>query len=234
MPANHPPDAAMVPPTTVLLINPNTSHASTALMERLLRAQLAPGIAVETATAARGPAMITTEAELAQAADEVVAIGMAQVAQVARLAAIVIGAFGNPGLTRLRACSRVPVVGIGEAAMREAAAGGRRFGVATTTPGLDASIARAAQELGLAHCFRGTRVPDQDPLALAREPALQEACLAALVRACVQDGAEAVVIGGGPLAEAADQLGPRFAVPVINPVAAAGRAVLKRLRSAGG
>lgn len=230
MPANYPIEAAMGLPTTVLLINPNSSHASTALMERLLRAQLGSAAAVETATAERGPAMITTEAELDQAADEVVAIGLARAAQVA---AIVVGAFGNPGLARLRSACSVPVVGIGEAAMREAAAGGRRFGVATTTPGLDASITRAARALDLAHCFCGTRVPDEDPLALAREPALQEACLAALVRACVQDGAEAVVIGGGPLAEAAEQLGPRFAVPVINPVAAAGRAVLERLRSAG-
>ena len=213
----------------VLLINPNTSTATTALMERILRDTLPASIALESATAARGVPMITNEADMVVAIDEVVAIGTARAPEVS---AIVIGAFGNPGLAPLRAAVTVPVIGIGEAAMREAAAGGRRFGVATTTPGLDASIARAAEGFGLAAAFCGTRVPTSlDPLALARDTALQEECLAELVRACIADGAEAVVIGGGPLAEAAIRLGPRFHVPVINAVSAAGRAVQGLLTS---
>lgn len=207
---------------TVLLINPNTSPETTAMMHRILRDELPAAIEVASATASRGAPMITTEAELAIAVDQVVAIGRARAREAS---AIVIGAFGNPGLEALRAAVDVPVIGIGEASMRQAATGGRHFGVATTTPGLDASIARAAVQLGLSPLFTGTRISPGDPLELAGNPRLQDERLADAVAACVADGAQAVVIGGGPLAEAATRLGARFDVPVISPVAAAAREV---------
>lgn len=206
----------------VLLINPNTSQASTAMMHRLFVQALPAGIEVQSATAARGVPMITTEAALAVAVDEVIDIGRARAAAVD---AIVIAAFGNPGLAELRASVAIPVIGIGAAALLEAGAGGRRFGVATTTPGLDASIARTVDALGLGAAFTGTRIPAGDPLALASDPALQTTRLGEAVQACLADGAKAVVIGGGPLSEAAASLAPRFEVPVISAVAAAARAV---------
>lgn len=205
----------------VLLINPNTSVATTDMMARLARAALPPGIDLDVATARRGAAMITTEAELLVAEHEVLALGLARAAD---FDALVVSAFGNPGLAGLRAAVPCPVIGIGEASLLEAALGGRRFGVATTTPGLEDSIAQSVRGLGLAARFTGTRIPPGDPLALAAQPAVQFERLADAVRACVQeDGAQAVVIGGGPLAEAADQLGRQFQVPVISPVAAAMR-----------
>lgn len=215
---------------TVLLINPNTNAVTTAMMARLLQEALPAHIRVESATAASGVPMITTEPEMAQAIDEVIRIGRQRAAagkeaDMADVDAIIIGAFGNPGLQQLRSVVDVPVIGIGEASMREAAQNGRRFGVATTTPGLDAAIARQAAEFGLAAAFTGVRVPSGDPLVLAGNPLLQEECLAELVLACIADGAGAVVIGGGPLAEAAAHLGARFDIPVISAVAAAARAV---------
>jgi Asp/Glu/hydantoin racemase len=126
----------------------------------------------------------------------------------------------------LRARVAVPVVGIGEASMQEAADGGRRFGVATTTPGLADSIAQAVARLGLSAQFSGTRIPEEDPLRLAADPNLQDRLLGDAVHACIaQDAAQAVVIGGGPLAQSAERLAGRFGVPVISPVAAAMRRV---------
>ena len=222
-----PASASMKP--VVLLINPNTSEASTAMMHRLARATLPEAFALQSETATRGAPMITSSEELAVSVQEVVAIGRRRAADVA---AIVIAAFGNPGLETLRHDVAVPVFGIGEASMREAARAGRRFGVATTTPGLEASITAAVAALGLAACFSGCRIPSGDPLKLASNPGLQDAYLAQAVEACIhQDGAEAVVIGGGPLAQSAERLGPRFAIPVISPVAAAMRAVAATLRA---
>nr|WP_145547101.1 aspartate/glutamate racemase family protein [Variovorax boronicumulans] len=215
---------------TVLLINPNTSAATTAMMAELARAALPPSLALCSATAARGAPMITSDAELATAVDEVLAIG---VRAAGRVDAIVVAAFGDPALALLRARVVVPVVGIGEASMQEAASGGRRFGVATTTPGLAASIAQAAARLGLSAQFSGTRIPADDPLRLAADPGLQDRLLGEAVRACVEeDGAQAVVIGGGPLAQSAERLAGRFGVPVISPVAAAMRRVAALLRDA--
>ncbi len=50
----------------------------------------------------------------------------------------------------------------------------------------------------------------------------QRAALADAVEACIaQDGAEEVIIGGGPLGEAARELQPMFTVPVIAPIPSA-------------
>ncbi|MDB5878515.1 MAG: Hydantoin racemase [Variovorax sp.] len=215
----------------VLLINPNTSEATTAMMHRLARAALPDAFDLQSATAARGVAMITTAEELAISVDEVLAIGRAKSGTVS---AIVISAFGDPGAAALRVELSVPVIGIGEASMREAAHGGRRFGVATTTPGLDAAIVRAAALYGFQTLFTGCRISADDPLQLAGNPALQVERLAEAVTACIeQDGAEAVVIGGGPLGQSAAELEARVdafgGVPVIAPIAAAMRAVAARL-----
>lgn len=212
----------------VLLINPNTSAATTAMMHSLARAALPEAFELRSATAAQGAPMITCDAELATAVQEVLAIGRAQAGQVA---AIVVAAFGDPGLSALRAELPLPVFGIGESSMREAAAEGRRFGVATTTPALAESITHAVERLGLASQFTGTRIPHDDPLRLAADPQMQDRLLAQAVRACVQeDGAQAVVIGGGPLAQSADRIAGQFAVPVISPVAAAMRRVAAALQ----
>ncbi len=50
----------------------------------------------------------------------------------------------------------------------------------------------------------------------------QRAALAGAIEVCiVQDGAEAVIIGGGPLGEAARKLQPMFTVPIIAPIPSA-------------
>ncbi|CCE03320.1 conserved hypothetical protein [Bradyrhizobium sp. STM 3809] len=122
------------------------------------------------------------------------------------------------------------MAGIGEASMRAAAEGGRRFGIATVTPALVASISALADALGLSAQFTGTRLTEGDPVALAADPARLVDALAAATRACIEaDGAEAVIIGGGPLAQAADQLQPQFSRPIIKPIAAAVARMLQLL-----
>ena len=86
--------------------------------------------------------MILTTDELAAAAPAVVEIGLAGAD---RVDGAIIGAFGDPA-TALREQRSIPVVGIAEAAMLEAAEGGRRFGVATTTPALVEIIAERARQ----------------------------------------------------------------------------------------
>ncbi|WP_257169189.1 aspartate/glutamate racemase family protein [Bradyrhizobium sp. SRS-191] len=209
----------------ILLINPNSSAATTAMMVSIAAACCVGRAEVVGATATRAPAMITDGAALAASAAEVV-----QIAQAQRDACdgIIVAAFGDPGAAEIRARGVRPVVGIGEASMRAAAEGGRRFGVATVTPALVASIAALAEGLGLAAQFAGTRLTEGAPVTLAADPARLVDALAAATRACIEDGAEAVIIGGGPLAQAADQLQPQFAIPIIKPIAAAVAQLLAR------
>ena len=204
--------------TRILLINPNTSEKTTAQMVAIAAAE-AGGATVTGATAARGPAMILRNAELTAAASEVVALGLARAGEVD---GIIVGAFGDPGLAELRAAVCVPVAGIAVASMLAAAEGGRRFGVATTTPALVDAIAQRADQLGLASLYTGIRLTEGDPMVLVADPPRLVEALAAAVRLSVEeDGAEAVVIGGGPLGEAAIALAPRFATPIVAPIPAA-------------
>jgi Asp/Glu/hydantoin racemase len=185
--------------TRILLINPNTSETTTAQMAAIAASEAPRGTEVIGATARRGAPMILTAEELAFAASEVLEIGLAAARDVD---GIIIGAFGDPGLAALRQRAGVPVVGIAEAAMLEAAEGNRRFGVATTTPALIEVIAERAHELGLAERYTGIRLTSGDPMALVADPSLGQAAIA---------------------------IAARFATPIIAPIPAAMRRLMREL-----
>jgi allantoin racemase len=213
----------------ILLINPNTSHDTTAMMVEIARSCVPDGLAVTGATATRGPPMIVTAEALAAAADEVVEIGTREASQAS---GIIVSAFGDPGLETLRRNISIPAVGICEASMIEAAEGGRRFGVATVTPQLAIPIEQRARDLNLHHLYSGIRVTPGDPVTLAADSRLLEQALAKAVAQCLEyDLAEAVIIGGGPLGQAAISLASSFKKPVIAPIPSAVRRLLAMIRS---
>ena len=220
-----PDDAAPDGADTILLINPNTSARALAMMLAAAAPHLPPGLRLRGVCAAAGVPMIVTEADLRVSAAEVVRLGRS-----AAVRAIVVAAFGDPGVEALRALVSVPVIGLGAAAIAEAAAGGRRFGIATTTPRLAGAIARLVARLSLSGSFTGTRVPGDDPLVLAGDPARQEIALAAAARLCfTRDGAQAVIIGGGPLSAAARSARVQDMGLIIEPVPAAIRRAVRLL-----
>ena len=199
----------------LLLINPNTSAATTTMMCAIIRPLLPAEITLQSIQASIGAAMILDAAGLAVAASEVLRIG-----RNAEVDAIIVAAFGDPGVADLRAACAIPVIGIGEAAIRATA--GRRFGIATTTPGLVAVITAAVQWHGFGPQFSGLRVPPGDPIALAADPQAQDAALAQAIAACISDdGADAVIIGGGPLGASAQRLQARYGTALIAPLPAA-------------
>ena len=208
--------------TALLLINPNSSQATTRMMLAIAQAEAGGRAEIRGATARFGPSMIVTPDALTASAAEVVALGLE-----ADDDGIIVSAFGDPGLDELRRRAAVPVVGICEAAMLEAAAGGRRFGVATTTPDLVAAIDAKAAAFG--PLYSGVRLTSGDPFALVADPEALTEALAEATAACFVDGAEAVIIGGGPLGQAAVTLEKRFAKPVIGPISAAVRRLLRLL-----
>ncbi|MFI2739775.1 aspartate/glutamate racemase family protein [Streptomyces sp. NPDC018711] len=263
-------------PGAVVLINPNTSTATTAMMTAIARRALGPALPVRGVTAAHGPLMLTDPDALRAAAPEVLTAGLHAMAQ-GDCAALLVAAFGDPGLTALREATAatsatsttsvndataalratraagarraaeataaaaagaaetppavgIPVVGIGEAALLEAAADGTPFGIATTTPLLAEAIAERVTALGLADRYTGLRLTEGAPERLSADPALLLDQLERAVRACAErDGARAVVIGGGPLGEAAEELQARCAVRVVAPIPAACRAIVRLL-----
>ncbi|WP_041131949.1 aspartate/glutamate racemase family protein [Streptomyces vietnamensis] len=254
----------------MVLVNPNTSTATTAMMTAIARRTLGPALPVRGVTVARGPRMLTDPDALRAAAPEVLAAGL-RATTGGDCAALLVAAFGDPGLAELRAATSttsttsttratstagaagvraagfpvvgatgvpaagapvagIPVVGIGEAALLEAAAAGTPFGVATTTPLLADAIHARVTALGLADLYTGIRLTAGTPERLSADPVLLLDRLERAVRASAErDGARAVVIGGGPLGEAAEELQARCAVRVVAPIPAACRAIARLL-----
>jgi Asp/Glu/hydantoin racemase len=196
-------------------------------MLRIARESLPADAAIHGVTAAAGAPVITDEAALAIAAEAVASIAAAL--DPGAWDGVIIGAFGDPGLEAARACLPVPVTGLAEAALREAGAGGRRFAIVTTTPGLDDAIRRRVALYGLAGQLASLRFTPAPPAALMADPARLEAALLAASRLAVaQDGADAIVIGGGPLAVAARALRDQLDVPLIEPVPCAVDLAIRR------
>lgn len=206
---------------TPLLINPNSNAATTLAMLSIARRVLPE---MNGWTAPVGPRMILDDAALAQAAR---VVGDAALPPAS---GVMVSAFGDPGRAALAARLDCPVVGIGAEAARAAGQGGRRFAVVTTTPGLRNSIDRLMRRAG--GDYLGTYITDGDALALMGLPDALDAALHDGILRAADDGAEAAIIGGGPLGAAADRLMARSPIPLVAPIPEAA-AALGRLMARG-
>ena len=199
----------------VLLMNPNSDVRTTAAM-RAIAARVLPEAPLGW-TATRSPRLIASPEALEAAADEVAGADFP-----AWPGAIIVAAFGDPGADRLAARAPCPVIGIGAAAARAASRGGEAFAVATTTPALrdlvDGLMRRHARD-GYVGCFCG----DADPADLMTDPVALDAALLAQIGHAHSAGARRVIVGGGPLGEAAERLRDRTPAILVNPVLCAAR-----------
>ncbi len=209
---------------TIVLVNPNTNVQTTERMAAIARDAAGPNVAIRCLTAQFGVPLITTMQDVAVGRDAVVALARSFPRD---YDGVIISAFADPGLEELRALLTVPIVGLAEAGLREAARDGRRFAVVTTTPGLIPAIDAKVETLGLSTSYAGVFLTRGDPIALTASVAELEIALAEAVRTAIQTrDIEAVVIGGGPLAVAARTLAPQFQIPIIEPIPAAVRILL--------
>ncbi|WP_420099883.1 aspartate/glutamate racemase family protein [Corynebacterium sp.] len=220
----------------ILVVNPNTNPDTTAMLARRMRAALdkAGGAPVDitAVTVAAGPTMITTGEALAAAATHVVdAVVAAFSGAVGGVMpdAVVVGAFGDPGVELLRAhpaLDGVQVTGIGEASLLAATVGGGRFAIATTTGDLAEALAALVDRVGVSDLYTGLELTETDPLVLAGSPRESRRELAAAVERARAHGARRVVIGGGPLSDVAADLEQTYPGAIVEPVAAAAMLVL--------
>jgi len=208
----------------ILLINPNMTTAHTDTMVAAAR-RVAPGdVLVDGTTVTTGVPLIVDEAGFLAAA---AAVAEEVTALPADVDGVIVAAFADPALEVARARLAVPVVGIAEAA--KAATAPAPFAVVTTLPGLEATIRRRARDYGAVDRLVTVRHTRGDGQALMADPERLVAALEALIGGCVMDGAAQIVVGGGPLADAARTLRERLPVPVVEPVPAALAAVLRAL-----
>lgn len=199
----------------VLLLNPNGAQSATDAMLTIARRYLP---AVEGWTNPEGPAMITEPKALRLAGEQIGKVILPDAA------GIIVAAFGDPGAEVLSKRFDCPVVGIGAAAAKAAALDGAAFAVATTTPDLRVPIDALMLAQG-GDRYLGAFMTEGDPLGLLQNPSALDAALIDAVARAQDAGAERVIIGGGPLASAAERIGAEVKMPLIQPIPEACRAL---------
>ncbi|MFT7057655.1 MAG: Asp/Glu/hydantoin racemase [Pseudorhodobacter sp.] len=198
---------------TIALINPNSNVKTTAMM-LAIASPLSLGMPISGFTAQRAPQIITDAVTLDASVAEVVEIARS----LQGFSAIIVAAFGDPGVDILRQTEVTPVIGIGGAAARRAARDGLPFAVATTTPQLAARIDQLMRSHNGKAAYIGSFITQGDAVMLMSQMQdLDDALLQQIDRAA-RAGAKQIIIGGGPLGEAAARLNGRTALPLIHPI----------------
>lgn len=189
--------------STILIINPNTTTSVSALLQQHGRIVAGANSQVRVVTARFGAPYISCESSYAIAGHP---------------DAVLIGCFGDPGLFALREASPVPVTGLAEAALTEAARHGR-FAIVTGGVRWKPMLERLIHSLGLTPSLAGILTVAPTGGQLAQDPVAAQALLAEACQQAAKDfNVDAVVLGGAGLAGLAANIQPLVSVPVIDSV----------------
>jgi allantoin racemase len=196
------------------LLNPNTDERHTAAMRGVALDALPEGSKVIAVTAPRGPKAIESEVDSVLAAAEVIRM----LESLPDMDAYLIACFGDPGLDAARELTSAPVVGIGEAAYEAAGLVSKKFAVVTTLPRGVAALEDAVTRSGLASRCVGVaplHIPVSDQ---GTDHPGTTAAIIAVGQRLVDDGAEALVLACGGMADVAAAVQGAVRVPVCDGV----------------
>lgn len=217
----------------LLVVNPNTSDAVTDLLRRSVQAMVPAGVSVLTATASLGASYIADEVSYAIAAHAALDAWARHVSAHGEPDAVLLGCFGDPGVPALRELIAAPVLGLAEAAMLQAAEGGR-FAIVTGGAAWGPMLTRLARGLELDDALDGvhTVAPSGAELLADRDAAIRllaDACRAA---APAGSGVQSVILGGAALAGMAAEIESAIGLRVIDSVQAGVEMLLRAAATA--
>jgi len=205
----------------LLLINPNVSESVSDLIRAEAQRSASAGAEVEVLTAPFGVAYIETRFEAL--------IGAYAAAQLAaehheRFDAVIVAAFGDPGLAGLREALPCPVTGLTEAALASACLLGNRFSIVAISQRIRAWYRETVEHYGLAGRLASIRGLDEPLADIGSVQGEKGERLMKLAERCVdEDGADVIVLAGAPLAGLARALRGRLPVPAVDGVSSAVR-----------
>jgi Asp/Glu/hydantoin racemase len=201
-----------------MLLNPNMTVGMTESMAHVAKRVLSPGSTLLPFTAETGFPYISSRAE-AQVAGAIVLDMIAQHRD--KVDAVVIAAFGDPGLLAARELFDLPVVGMAEAAMVSALQMGQRFSFVTFSRHMRPWYEQSVAQAGLQSRFAGVRTPEVGFQSVATVQEELFDVLRVLVQKAVdEDGADVVILGGAPLAGLAQRYKDAPAA-LVDPISAA-------------
>lgn len=199
----------------LLIVNPNTSSGVTARIDAAAQAVAGPADKFRTVSAAHGPRLIVDAADAARAEKGVLD---AVAAHAGGVDGIVLASFGDTGAAALRRLyPSVAILGIAEAAFAETRRIGGTFAIVSFAPEVAPPLRVMAERCGVSaslavmRTLPGPLAHDPADVADALKGPILDLCLA-----CVSDGVDSIVLGGGPLAGLADELSAECPLPLID------------------
>ena len=200
----------------LLIVNPNTSRATNGRIRAIAAPLVRESDELEVLSAPSGIELIESVAQSIATIPAVLSVVDERHAQVD---AIIIAAFSDPGLSDARQAASCPVFGISESAMKTAARIADRFAIVTLNAELRDAIAANAVAYGYAGQLTGVRILPWSVATVSADPSsYRKAFAEACAQAVAEDGAGAVIIGGGPLSGIADAIADELPVPVLDGV----------------
>ena len=203
----------------ILVINPNTSESVTELIASEAKRAASPSAELSFKTAPFGVAYIETRFEALVG-------GYASACIVAECHGtydgVVIAAFGDPGLLAIKELCDVPVIGMTEAALASASLLGQRFSIIAISNRIKAWYLESVERSHLASrlgSIRSLQQPLQDISSVQDDH--EERLLELATLAVEEDGADAIILAGAPLAGLARRLKNKITVPIVDGVSSA-------------
>jgi allantoin racemase len=203
----------------LLVINPNITESVTRLIGEEARRAASAGTELTLLTAPFGVAYIETRLEaLIGAYASLLLISE----NVGKHDAVIIAAFGDPGLPALRDAIDRPVIGLTDAALIAAGQLGNRFSIIAISQRISAWYREVVEGYGFGERLASIRALDQSIRDIAGVQEEHAARLMALCTTAVQeDGADVLILAGAPLAGLARRIEGQLPVPLVDPIASA-------------
>jgi allantoin racemase len=202
---------------SLIVINPNSSQSVTQGIDAAIEPLRSFGIPIRCLTLAKGPPGIESQRQADLTIGPMLELAAAQ----QDAAGYVIACFGDPGLHALRDQTRLPVVGIQEAAVMTALTLGQRFGVIAI---LQKSIPRHLRvfgAMGVIDRLAGDRALGLGVAELADSERSLNAMIATGKKLRDDDGANVLIMGCAGMARYREPLQQATDLPVVEPSQAA-------------
>ena len=205
----------------ILLLNPNTSAAVTDRMLAVAQDVASSSTEIIPLTAPRGVPYIATRAEALIGGT----IALEMFAEhLSDVDAVIIAAFGDPGLGAMRELASVPVIGLAAAAILTSCMLGRRFSIVSFAQALGPWYEECVDYHGLRGRLAAIRLAEAPFTSVADvQNEMMDLIVEMANRTAVVDEADVVILAGAPLAGLAERIADRVSVPVVDGVAAATR-----------
>jgi len=201
----------------ILIINPNTSEEAARCMEEECRKIASPETTVD-AVFIQSKSDYSSFVVLGYADLAICTVETIKIAWKNRnnYDGIIIAGFSDVGLDPVRELLDIPVIGIAEAAYHTAALLGHRFSVLTGTSKWTPPKEDYVKAVGIESKVASIRPYSEWEELLSDDDLLK--CLIDTGRKAIEeDGAEAIIIGGGPLVGYGKKIQDALGIPVIDP-----------------